>query len=151
MSEKHFASGLKRKSPLADKNRETWIWCPPQQCEVGGLGWVPARAGLECSSLGNLATEICTSGGLPKSFVAHTLRLILSLKEPCVSVALTWLGVSGCMWLAQCYTEEPEWMEVSVVRPARVHHPDWCVSYLIAFSGKTVRAMTHTACAMSAL
>lgn len=82
---------------------------------------MPARAGLECSSLGNLATEICTSEGLPKSFVAHTLRLILSLKEPCVSASGT--DVTWC-FLAQCYTEEPEWMEVSVVRSAKVHHPD---------------------------
>lgn len=58
---------------------------------------MPARAGLECSSLGNLATEICTSEGLPKSFVAHTLRLILSLKEPCVSASGT--DVTWCFWM----------------------------------------------------
>lgn len=41
----------------------------------------------DCGGLGSLVPEISTSEGLPKYFVAHTLKLIFGIKEPYISAS----------------------------------------------------------------
>lgn len=46
--------------------------------------------------LENFIIEICTSEGLSECFVAHTLKLILRLKEP--SIRASGIDVTWCFW-----------------------------------------------------
>lgn len=50
----------------------------------------------DCGGLGSLVPEICTSEGLPKYFVAHTL--IFGIKEPYIGAS----GIDVAVFLGTC-------------------------------------------------